>query len=55
MRQSAISRINGGLDGGAERLAGSLLAGTVNPVQFTTRKFHSFGGDYPKLTRKSLL
>ncbi len=48
MRQSAIARINGGLDGGAERLAGSCLAGSLNPVQFTANmSLRPLGGDYP--------
>lgn len=37
--------LNGGLDGAAERLAGSFVAGSLNPVQLTTSEIETSGGD----------
>nr|WP_246874440.1 ash family protein [Pantoea ananatis] len=37
--------LNGGLGGAAERLAGSFVAGSSNPVQLTTSQIGTCGGD----------
>ncbi|WP_245880250.1 hypothetical protein [Superficieibacter electus] len=45
MRNAQLYQNYGGLGRAAERLAGSFVAGSLNPVQFTTCQIETCGGD----------
>ncbi|WP_338512756.1 hypothetical protein [Erwinia aphidicola] len=47
--RAAQLHLNGGLGGAAFALAGFLYPGSLNPVQLTTSKIETFGGDSKKL------